>query len=248
MNKVGIIIIATGKYDVFLESLVESINKYFFNGYHVDVFIFADKCPDLHHYERLDTYWAEIEHLPFPFPTLFRYKWITQFADWLTSDNLYYIDADMLLVDEVGEEILPDKHGLVAVHHPGFYAKGGWGDNGTPIQSRAYLPPSMRHDYFAGGFQGGERVTYLEVCQLMAEDIEIDLDIAKEMGWENNSGVLARFHDESHWNKCLKFLPFKALTPRYCMVEELNLRESWGISDITPAIIALHKDHKQFRS
>jgi hypothetical protein len=247
MNKVGIIIIATGKYDVFLRPLIDSIDKYFFRSLHVDIFIFSDKESDLPTYERLYLYWAEIEHIPFPFATLYRYRHITRFSEWLTSDNLYYIDVDMLLVDEVGDEILPDESGLVAVHHPGFYAKGGWGDNGTPIQSRAYLTPSLRNDYFAGGFQGGERTAYLKACKLMSEDIDIDLDTAKEIGWENNSGVLARYHDESFWNKYLKYHPFKALTPRYCMVEELNLRELWGISDIKPAILALHKDHKKFR-
>jgi hypothetical protein len=247
MNLCGVIVICTGKYDVFLQPLVESLDKFFFKGYDYDLYVFADKVPKLPPCDRRTTHWAEIPHLPFPFPTLYRYKWITRYSEWLTAENLYYIDVDMLLVGEVGTEIVADVSGLVAVYHPGFYSNKGWGDHGTPIQSRAYLPPSQRHDYFAGGFQGGSNQEYLTACRMMAEGIDIDLDTAKDMGWEKNKGVLAQYHDESFWNHYLKYHPYRALSPAYCMVEEVYLRRKWDIDDIDFKIMALKKDHSKLR-
>jgi histo-blood group ABO system transferase len=248
MSIAGVIVICTGKYDVFIQPLVESLDKFFFKGFDYDLYVFADKVPKLPPCDRRTTHWAEIDHTPFPFATLYRYKHITKYAEWLTAENLYYIDVDMLLVNEVGTEIVADERGLVAVRHPGFFRNDGWGDNGTPVQSTAYLKPSQRHDYFAGGFQGGSNEAYLTACSMMAENIDIDLDTAKDIGWEKNSGILALYHDESHWNHYLKYHPYKELTPSYCMVEEAYLRRKWDIDDIHIKIIALKKDHKQIRS
>lgn len=237
MNKIGIILICTGKYDQFLKPLIDSIDKYFFTGQNIDICIFSDKDPVLPEYDRLYIYQMDVPHLPFPFPTLFRYKWITEFSHWLTAENLYYMDVDMLVVNHVGEEIIPNRDCLVATRHPGFHVNHGWGDHKTNTLSTAYVAPSERHDYYAGGFQGGSRNAFLTASKIMAENIETDL--------KNN--IIAQWADESHWNKYLKTADYIELSPAYCMVEQVALRRCWGVDEITPLILALEKDHAKLR-
>lgn len=247
-NRVGLIIISTGKYDQFIQPLVNSMGKYFFDGEPFDIYLLSDKDYLINYPERASHQRFEVPHLPFPFPTLNRYKWITQYSDKLTAKNLFYMDVDMLFVGHVGEEILPTGKQLVATRHSGFYMNNGWGDNYTHSLSRAYLHPRLRHRYYAGGFQGGEASTFLKACVMMSEGIELDLDTAKNMGYTRNNGILAQWHDETFWNHYLKYSStFKSLTPEYCMVEQQELREKWGIANLTPKIIALNKDHAKLR-
>jgi hypothetical protein len=237
-REVGIILIATGAYDMFLQPLLDSMEKYFFIDHSICIYLFTDKKHSIVCSERIAISEFRVPCLKFPYPTLYRYKWISEKTASMKSDNIFYMDVDMLFVDYVGEEILPDGSGLVAVHHPGFYAKGGWGDRGTAEGSTAYIPRPLRKRYYAGGFQGGERSAYLSACASMAKNIDTD----------EKRGLMACWHDESHWNKYLTGHEFMALTPAYCMVEEMNLRERWGISHISPKIIALKKNHSEIRS
>jgi len=65
---------------------------------------------------------------------------------------------------------------------------------------------------------------------------------------DEKRGVRAIHNDESHWNKLLsEHKSFKILDSGYCMVEQQELRQQWGISHLTPKIIALAKDHKTIR-
>ena len=237
-REVGIILIATGAYDMFLQPLLDSMEKYFFIDHSICVYLFTDKKNFVVYGERIVINELRVPCLKFPYPTLYRYKWISENTASMKSDNIFYMDVDMLFVDYVGEEILPDNSGLVAVHHPGYYAKGGWGDNKTIKHSTAFIPIPHRKHYYAGGFQGGRKDVYLSACAFMANNILAD----------ERKGIMACWHDESHWNKYLSRHKCKELTPMYCMVEEQELRERWGIADIPPKIIALKKDHNKLRT
>jgi len=234
----GLILIATGKYDKFVKPLLDSADKYLMAGHSLDIYLMTDKPYMEKHPQRFNVVSLNVPHLPWPYPTLYRYKWITEYASVLTAHSLYYLDVDMLFVDEVGDEILPDETGLVAIRHPGFYVNSGWGDNKTTVLSTAYLDHGRRVFYYAGGFQGGERSTYLDACKIMSYNIDSD----------EQRGIMAQWHDESHWNFYLKHHPCKSLIPEYCMVEQVALREKWGIDNLTPRIVALKKDHSQIRS
>lgn len=233
----GMIIICTGKYDIFLQPLVDSMDKYLLRGHEIDLYLFSDKGYTISVPKRMTKTRIEIPHLPFPIPTLYRYKWISEHSDKLVAKNLYYLDVDMLFVNKVGEEILPDDSGLVATRHPGFY-HGGWGDHGTKDNSLAYLSPDKRQNYYAGGFQGGDRYVFIEASNIMADHINTDY----------GHGVIAQWNDESHWNWYLKHHAYKELSPEYCMVEEMKLRRKWGIDNLTPRLIALKKDHIKIRT
>lgn len=237
--KIGIYLICTGKYDIFLEPLIDSLDKYFFKDDEIIIYLFWDKNYEIKLPGRFLIIYTPTEHKPFPAPTLFRYKNLLSISDKIKCDYLFYSDVDMLFVGDVGREILPQANndcGLVATLHPGFYNGGGSWD--TNEKSTAFMPLENRIKYYCGGFQGGKTIDYMNACSIMARNINFD---------EMNS-VMAIWHDESHWNQYLSIRNPKVLTPEYCMVEQINLRQIWGISHFSPKIIAIAKNHNEIRS
>ena len=227
--KVALAIIATCKYDIFVEPFLESVKKHFFTGYDVNVYLFSDKDIQIEE-SRLKITSIKIEHKPFPYATLLRYKHFDENKEKFDCDYLFYSDVDMKFVADVGEEILND--GLTATIHPGFY-KGGWGSNNVDIISKAWLPEPKRVVYCAGGFQGGKKDVYLTACNVLNARIQND----------ENRGVMAEWHDESHWNWYLKTMDIstKLLGPSYCYPE------NW-VMPFERKLLALDKNHAKLRS
>lgn len=234
---VGILLIATNKYKQFVQPLIDSLNENFLTDRELIVFLFTD-FPELplNSSNRLTIKKYKIPNYKFPEATLYRYKIFTHLGSEIYQgcSHLFYMDVDMKVVAPVGEEILDF---LVATRHPGFYNGGGsWGNN---PESTSYTSPGNRRRYYAGGFQGGELATFLTVMYLL--DKRIDIDKA--------NGVMAEWHDETHWNKYLADSDgFKELTPDYCMVEQKELRQQWGIDHFEPKILALEKNLEEIRS
>lgn len=221
--RIGIAIIATGKYKNFLNQFLDSL-KNFLPNHKKHVYLFWDKEDEVWWHDVITEVAAfNIEHKPFPYPTLMRYQWISRLEN-IDCDYLFYSDVDMRMVN-VGEEIL---HPLIAVRHPGFYQGGGsWETNPNSL---AYVAPEKRLKYYAGGFQGGETKTYMEAVKTMRNNIQTDLD----------NGITAVWHDESHWNKYLTEHQFTELTPAHCYPEGTNL-------PFGQKIIALNKNHDEVR-
>jgi len=239
MNRVGVILVCTRKYDVFLQPLIDSMEKYFFTGEPYDIYLLTDK-PQTHlEALRATIYVREIPAYRFPFATLYRYKNMVIHRDVFTAQNLYYLDVDMKFVAEVGDEILGG--GLVAIQHPGYYL-GGWGSKRTHPHSLFYVPPNFWNGYYCGGFQGGTKESYLIMAEVLNAMIDIDMDTASDMGYLKNDGILAEYHDESAYNWYLKFRekPSKVLSPSYCYPE------SWDIP-FEKKLLALDKNHKEIR-
>lgn len=231
--KIGLLLIATGKYDQFLQPLIDSVDEYFFKDHEVDIYFFSDKTIDLKHSNRLAVINFTIEHKPFPYSTLYRYKYFNAHKHDIKAEYVFYCDVDMLFVDHVGPEILPERDcNLVFVQHPGFAKTGGWGSPNVFKESTAYVPIEKRGVYVAGGFQGGETYNYLEMCRILDENITTD----------ENNGIIAEWHDESHANYYVAYseYPTKILSHEYCMSD----------ADISgsPKILALTKDHATLRS
>lgn len=231
MSRVGVLLVATGKYDVFLQPLIDSMEKYFFQGEDIDIYIFSDKKTEIVSSDRIHIKVMRIDHYPFPYATLYRYKHFNSFKDLLISDYLFYLDVDMKLVGIVDEEILSD---ITCVRHPGFW-RGGWGSDGCSIDSLAYLTKDKRIDYKAGGFQGGKRDSYLKACAILDARIQDD----------EKRGIMAEWHDETHWNWYLKTLApeAKTLDCGYCYPEA---RWAMGMPFVRK-IIALEKNHGEIR-
>lgn len=240
-KQIGLLLIATNKYKQFVQPLIDGIEKHFLKNHNVNIFLFTDEIGN-YRAERKNIIQSSIPSYKFPFASLYRYKIFDEHKELLNKmDYLFYLDVDMAIVGEVGDEIFGE--GLTAVYHPGYYKSAGWGSPNVDERSQAFVPLEHRKSYFAGGFNGGRTDRYLTVCAILKARIELD----------EKNGVMAEWHDESHLNALLNnnnnplFIP-NQLTPSYCMVEQQSLRELWGIDHLEPKIIALNKNHKELRS
>ncbi len=235
MKKVCICLISTGKYGQFVQPLIDSIREFFLLRHRVEIHLFSDDVTGIEYEncERVKIIKHGIKSYKFPEVTLYRYK-IILMSNYI-CDYMYYMDVDMRIVREVGEEIFAP---LVAVGHPGYSIVGGgaWCDN---VQSLAYVAPNKRIKYVAGGFQGGQKDRYLDAIIALHSRINLD----------ESRGIMATWHDESHWNKLYSEHPleFLVLNSGYCMVENMYQRKLWKIDGLTPYILALDKNHKEIR-
>lgn len=229
MAKIALCIIATNAYIDFVSPLLWSADKYFLIGHEVEYHVFSNK--GVNKYAKNHVITHGVKHEPWPAMTLKRYHIYTS-VDLSGYDYVFHIDADMLFVAPVGDEILGE---LVGVIHPGFYRGGGSWE--TRKESEAYVAPAFRSQYIAGGFQGGSR--YYPNMTRIRDMVDIDL----------GNGITAVWNDESYWNavKNKAYGLFTILPPSYCMVEEPEKRKAWGIDHFQPKIIALAKDHSKYQ-
>ena len=222
-DKVGLLVMATGKYTQFIPPLIDSARKHFCSNHTVTYFVFTDgQIPIADDIVQLYQ-----KRLGWPFDTMMRYHVYAQHAALLLAqDYLYSCDADMLFVDTVGDEILGEH---VATLHPGFV--GQRGSYYRNPHSLAYVSDKEGQYYFCGGFQGGSAKEVLHIARTLSERIDDDL----------SRDVIAEWHDESHWNRyCIDHPPTLILSPSYCYPENWKL-------NYPKKLLALDKNHDEIR-
>ena len=230
--KICILTIATNKYIQFVERLLDNIEENFLNGHEIRCLLFTD-----HEVETSDNVRVcQIDHEPWPMPTLKRFNYFIKEKDWiLEHDYCYYLDVDMGIVDKVGDEVLSD---LVATMHPyqSFYPKQDRSYDRNS-KSLAYVPVGEEpENYYAGCFNGGSTKRFLEMAEVLADRVTKDLE----------NDVIALWHDESQMNRYLiDNPPTLSLTPSYCFAEEHMGNPNYPYE---PKIIALKKNHNELRS
>ena len=233
--KIGMLIIATGNYRHYFPHLYYSVKKRFLPGHEKRFFFFTDfpeKFPD-------DVSLISIDRKGFPGDTLYRYHYFDAISQHLQDmDILYYIDVDAFINLEVGDEILP-KHNkpLVGVAHPGFYNNytpdAPLGTPETRQESTAYIGPTeSRPCYWMGGFNGGTSEEFLKMAATIKANIVAD----------EEKGIVAVWHDESHLNRYFTTHHTKIQT----MVPAYGYPESWDIP-FAKKILMLDKDHAEIR-
>lgn len=147
---------------------------------------------------------SETESIVWPAPTLMRYHLFLEQEEKLKGyDYLFYMDADMKMVDRISDEILGSS--LTAAPHPGYAIAPKFIPPYEPNkESTAYIDRLGRivdengkkrfmPFYAAGGFQGGTSTAFLKAMHTMREKIDEDYD----------RNYVAVWNDESHWNKYL---------------------------------------------
>ena len=232
-HKIGLLVIATNKYIQFVPPLWESVKRHFLIDQDVTMFVFTDKGDELRSMIGQEPQ-IEIlaqQHMAWPGSTLFRYNIFNSASSALEKmDYLFYCDADMLFVDSVGVEILGDRVGTI---HPGFFDKPRAAFTyETNRASKAFVAPSEGSVYYAGGFNGGNKTEYLQMCKVLSENIAADY----------RHGTIAVWHDESHLNRYfIDNPPTVSLSPSYCYPE------SWDLA-FTKRLLALDKNHKEMRA
>jgi histo-blood group ABO system transferase len=223
-DNVGLLIMATGKYIQFVDPLISSARKHFCDEHKVTYFVFTDAPRE----SKGDVVYLSQNKLGWPYDTMMRYHTYLSYRDDLAGqDYLFACDADMLFVDEVGSEILGER---VATIHPGFYNKRGSYD--TNPESLAYVGDREGKHYYAGGFYGGSSDEFFRILEVNSSNIDNDLE----------RGVIAVWHDESHWNRyCIDNKPTIILSPSYCYPEDWDL-------PFKPRLLALNKIHAEVRA
>lgn len=199
---IGLILIATNRYIEFVPQLISSIEKHFLKNHDVEIFLFTNQI------FKGNATVIPTEHRAWPWMTLGRYHLIQKLKDYPKKDYYYYIDADMLVIDEVGDEIFGKQ---VAAVHGKFKKKPGNFDRNP--KSLAYVPLEISAPYFCGGFQGGSE--FLNIAEKLSKCIDID----------HANGIIAAWHDESHWNRyCLDNPPDVVLSHQYCSQKEKDAK------------------------
>ncbi len=187
----------------------------------------------------------DIQSWGWPEATLLRYKFITEQSHKFNEDLLMYLDCDMRVLGDFSKKLYIDRwtSGIALVQHPGFYRnKGlqgivdffynprlvlsliskiksgakGYGTWETNKLSTAFVPRSLRKNYFHGAVWFGRRIEFLRMCEKLALNVNSDL--------ENN--YTAIWHDESHLNNYAAFNAVEKLNPEFSGVPSYkNLRK-----------------------
>jgi len=168
-GSIGLMLIATGKYHEFIQGLISSADSYFLRGENVTYYLFSDR----NHNIKTDRAVVQIhiDHRPFPFASMDRFKHFTNSADLLCKEKyLFYVDVDCLFVDYVGPDILGN---LVGVRHCGFMDKA----------------------YFGGGFSGGRSEQYLQLSRWCYDNIESDVSNGVIPTWHDETAINRYFLD-----------------------------------------------------
>ena len=208
-QRIGLLITATGRYINMANELIASAQNYFCKNHDVTYFVFTDGQPTP--VVGVDGQPAKIVKIDWsqqgwPYDTLMRFYAYRENKEKLAAmDYLYAVDADMLFVGPVGDEILSD---LVGVRHSQLMFKRGFYDT-NPL-STACVNRNEGKFYFVGAFYGGKREEFFKLLDTITENITTDLA----------RGVIARVHDESHLNRYfIDHEPNLVLCPSYCHFE-----------------------------
>ena len=240
--KIGVIVICLNEpYWPFVRELEFGLKTFFLKNHDVEMLLWTDMS-----YTSIDATIFKTEPLEWPMPTLMRYHLFLQQEEKLKEyDYLFYVDADMAIVDFVGDEILPEK-GLMAAQHPMYALRPGLVPPYEPNpESTAHIPlpgriieeegkKKFETLYFAGGFQGGKTEEFIKAMKVMRERIDKDF----------THNYIARWNDESHWNRYLfENPPSVVLNPSYVYPDSLIAQyyiKVWG-RNYSPKIITLTK-------
>lgn len=228
----------------YVWQMIESARKHFCTNHDVDILLWSDVPEDLNPGCIL----FPIEAVQWPYPTLMRYHLFLQQEEVLKNyDALFYIDADMLFVDTVSDEIIGE--GLTMAEHPMYALRREYIPPYEPnVQSSAYISrlgcvlqdqttgrPWFKPLYAAGGFQGGLTEKFISAMKEMKK--MIDVDFVKN--------YIAIWNDESHWNKYLFGYQghLTVLSPSYVypdsLIDEYYVK-IWG-KNYKPKIVTLTK-------
>lgn len=215
MIKIAVLYICTGKYNQFFKGFYESAEKYLLKGLaDITYFVWTDNI-DLTH--AANVHLIERQCQGFPKDSLFRFDMFLSIKEKLEKfDYIFFFNANMSLVQPVGEEILPKEEGLMAVLHPTYFRR--WPACCFPYErnkrSTAYIAPhGENYHYFMGSLNGGKANDFLQMAQTLSFNTHKDWD----------KGIVAQVHDESHLNKYMRTHNCKVIPSAYAYPEGWHL-------------------------
>ena len=237
MPKLAVAFIGTNKYLDFLPSWHESCEKYLVPGCEKRYLVFTDGelegVPD-----NITPYYQE--HLPWPYITLYRFATLLRASEEIQQyDYFLFLDADMILVDEVKpEDIFTDKS-FMGVHHPCHFLgmnphthyPGAFETN--PKSRAAITEDDDISTYWQGCLWGGK---VPEVIGMMAE-------LDRRTKDDETRDTIAVWHDESQMNKFFseRRSDVNVLHPAYAFPEDFT-----DYCKFEPKIVHVSKDNSKY--
>ena len=151
------------------------------------------------------------------------------------NDITIEADVDMGFIAPVGDDVLGElcltKHVLSYQTRDCNY----WSYDRNP-NSTAYVPFGDGVNYYAGGFNGGSSKTFMKMAETISKNVLAD----------EEKGIVAEWHDESHMNRyAIDNPPDNILPLAYCCPD---WKDKLDFEKIQPKILALNKDHQEIRS
>ena len=212
--KIGIVIIATGKYTCYLEDLIGSCELNLLPNTSKKYFVFTDQDiesqPNRNKIIKINQ-----DKLGWPFDTLMRFHMMLSIKDYLIQqDYILFMNANMTVSKKVGDEILPGEENgfLMGVHHPGFFLIG---HANLPYERNpeisCFVGSEDGDKYFQGCFNGGRAQEWLKMCEVLASMIDKDLQ----------KNLIPVWHDESYLNWYYKKIKPLSLSPLYGYPEQV---------------------------
>jgi len=210
---IAIVYICTGAYYVFWEEFYKSMEEKFISSMRKDYYVFTD-YENIYAKEEDNVHVVPQENLGWPGNTLKRFHmFLSQENELLQYKYIFFMNANIICNEEIGEEFLPRDEGLLFVQHHAYYNRSNkkftYERNSN---STAYIPMGQGKYYICGGVNGGKAANYLHMCEVLKNRIDED----------EKNGITAVWHDESHINRYLLDLEenqYKLLNASYCFPE-----------------------------
>ncbi len=232
MFKIAVLYIGTGKYLQFFKDFYTSSEGYFLRNCAKQYFVFTDcvESNDLCHSNVTPIFQAQLK---WPHITLKRYHFFLAHKELLASfDYIFFVNGNGLFVQDISTEILPQAHDnflVGAVANPMIFSRDPnlWTYDRNP-KSKAYIPNGNGEFYYRGGFNGGRSSEFLKMAQTIKDWVDED----------EENGVCAEWHDESHINRYFLHNRPKVLDPGYCFAEE------WLEQKLITPVLIMRSKHR----
>lgn len=188
---IGIFGIFIGKYVKFYENYIQNINKMFIPSMKKIFFIVTD-CNGLPTFN-LDVYFLNKSHIGWPYETLYRFKYFLDFDKKIlrNCNYIFFLNANAHIEQPINMYDICGNDTMTFTLHHGYinklYDDCAFEKNKS---STAYIEYNKNRQYIAGGFFGGPTNMFIEMCNILNENIDTD---------EKNNHI-AIWHDESHLN------------------------------------------------
>jgi hypothetical protein len=220
VKKIGILYICTGEYWKFWEQFYQSSERYFLSDSDVYYFIFTDNA-DLLKIKNSNIFPIYQNKIKWPYPTLLRYELFYNNRSYFNDiDYLVFCNANLLFSKEIGfSELFLDRP-MFATLHPGYINKAveNFPDEKN-VKSLAYIKRNQDSIYVCGGFNGGQKDSFVQMIRKLSVNINIDL----------KSDLIALWHDESHLNNYVEKYRelFLVKSSDFCKPEECKNKDTF---------------------
>ena len=216
MQKVAILYICTGQYNVFWNFFYDSAEQFLLPGYEKHYFVFTD-AGKIYNEDSALVHKIYQQALPWPYPTLYRFKFFKSIEQELKAyDYIYFFNSNIKIIKTItAEAFLPGAdEELVVTQHPYYWNKKNkkFTYDRNPA-SKAFVPMGEGSIYAAGGLNGGRAKDYLRFINSCNDYTEQDL--------LNN--IIALWHDESYLNRYIIGKKIKMLHPGFLYPAETTI-------------------------